>query len=90
MAEINQKIYKCDICGTKSPDPFKKLILPLPYYEQSDWQMGHNKTDRVGLFGGDVCNKCCKKIINAIEPICDEYGEYAYIGKRIKWKEPTV
>lgn len=27
MAEINQKIYKCDICGTKSPDPLRSSFF---------------------------------------------------------------
>ncbi len=64
-----------------------KVVLPMPYFAASDWQMGYNKTDSISTFKGDACKECCKRIAKAIELSCKKYGEYAYAGKFIGWKE---
>ncbi len=81
------EIIKCDICGREVDSAYMKVILPMPYFAASDWQMGHNKTDSLSTFTGGACKKCCKRIAKAIELSCKKYGEYAYAGKFIEWKE---
>lgn len=86
MVEV-KTIYKCDICGKESETNYMKIALPIPYYTASDYQMGHNRTDSISTFNGEVCKDCCKKIIKSMEAVCEQYGEYAYAGKYIKWAE---
>ena len=59
MSKIEK--YKCDICGKEIDKAYMKVILPIPYFAQSDWQMGYNRTDEIAPFKGDACKKCCKK-----------------------------
>ena len=68
MSKIEKDI--CDICGKEVDSAYMKVRLPMPYFESSDWQMGHNKTDSLSTFTGDACKKCCKRIAKAIELSC--------------------
>ena len=80
-------ITKCDLCG-KERNQLHKIILPMPFYDLSSYI--HYRTDKVSTMSADACEKCCRKIIKAIEPMFTkygDYGEYAYKGRRMSLKK---
>ena len=75
-------IYCCDLCEEESEqNNLRELVLPAPAYDEYGC-----KTGKISLSKIEVCEKCCGRIIKAIDNTCVEYGAYAFQGLVLRFK----
>ena len=82
---VHKEILTCDVCKCETSELID-VLLPIPNYGLGDYIPVHYKTDRVATGKFEICTKCASKIIKVIEPYCERYGDYDYIGSIIEWK----
>ena len=76
-------IYCCDLCKEESEqNNLRELVLPAPAYDEYGC-----KTNMISLSRIEACEKCRKKIMGAIDNACVEYGDYAFQGLVLRFKE---
>ena len=81
-------IYQCDICKKEvEKSNLFTLMLPIPYYQLSDYFPIHSRTDQISVCKKDACEACARRISDILRPEFKEYGDYAYQGMRISWKD---